>query len=218
MEDNNRNAFIDNGGLSKSTSLTYLLNENDNMNSDNIEVIEHSPYYSDADFQNLLKLYNTFSIMSLNSRSIIAKFDEVQLFIGRINTSGSLEILYLQESWTDINEDISLFELPGYTLHHQGKQCCKHGGLFVYVLNRYKVEPLNINFQSTKWEGYCLKVSQAHPYSKHYVITNIYRPPSETRVDFNLFNAEFDTFVSKISEMGVREKSLELNTLPNSQH
>ena len=44
MEDNNRNAFIDNGGLSKSTSLTHLLNENDNMDSDNIEVIEHSPY------------------------------------------------------------------------------------------------------------------------------------------------------------------------------
>ena len=41
MEDNNRNAFIDDGGLSKSTSLTHLLNENDNMDSDNIEVIRH---------------------------------------------------------------------------------------------------------------------------------------------------------------------------------
>ena len=202
MEDNNRNAFIDDGGLSKSTSLTHLLNENENMDSDNIEVIEHSPYYSDADFQSLLKLNNTLSIMSLNSQSINAKFNEIQLFIDRINTSGSLGILCLQESWTDINEDISLFELPGYTLHHQGKQCCKHGGLFVYVHNRYKVEPLNINFQSTKWEGYCLKVSQTHPYPKHYVIANLYRPPYETIDDFNLFNAEFDTFVSKISEMG----------------
>ena len=73
---------------------------------------------------------------------------------------------------------------------------------FVYVHNRYKVEPLNINFQSTKSEGYCLKVSQTHPYPKHYVIANLYRPPYETIDDFNLFNAEFDTFVSKISEMG----------------
>ena len=70
MEDNNRNAFIDDGGLSKSTSLTHLLNENDNMVSDNIEVIEHSPYYSDADFQSLLKLNNTLSIMSLNSPTV----------------------------------------------------------------------------------------------------------------------------------------------------
>ena len=47
-----------------------------------------------------------------------------------------------------------------------------------------------------------LKISQAHPYPKHYVITNIYRPPCETLDDSNLFNSEFDTFVSTISEIG----------------
>ena len=119
------------------------------MDSDNIEVIEHSPYYSEADFQNALKLNNTLSLISLNCQSINAKFDEVQLFTDRINKPGSFGILCLQES---INEDFSLFELSGYTLYHQGKQCCKQGGLVVYVHNRYKVEPLNINFQSTKWE------------------------------------------------------------------
>ena len=95
MDDNNRNAFIDNGGLSKSTSLTHLLNENGNMDSDNIEVIEHSPYYSEADFQNVLKLNNILSIMSLNCQSINVKFDKVQLFIDRINKSGSLGIVCL---------------------------------------------------------------------------------------------------------------------------
>ena len=49
--------------------------------------------------------------MSLNCQSINAKFDEVQLFIDRINTSGSLGILCLQESWTDINEDTLYFGL-----------------------------------------------------------------------------------------------------------
>ena len=68
--------------------ITHLLNENDNMDSDNIEVIEHSPYYSEADFQNMLKLNGTLIIMSLNCQSINAKFDEVQLFIDRINKSG----------------------------------------------------------------------------------------------------------------------------------
>ena len=54
--------------------------------------------------------------MSLNCQSINAKFDEVQLFIDGINKSGSLGILCLQESCTDINEDISQFGLPGYIL------------------------------------------------------------------------------------------------------
>ena len=51
-----------------------MTKENDNMDSDNIEVIEHSPYYSEADIQNLLKLNKTFSFMSLNWQSINAKF------------------------------------------------------------------------------------------------------------------------------------------------
>ena len=68
------------------------------MDSDNIKVIEHSPYYSNTDLQNLLKLNNTLSVMSLNCPSINAKFDKVQLFIDRINKSGSLGILCLQES------------------------------------------------------------------------------------------------------------------------
>ena len=55
----------------------HLLNENDNMDSDNLEVIEHSPYYSEADFQNVLKLNNTLSIMSLNCQRINAQFDEI---------------------------------------------------------------------------------------------------------------------------------------------
>ena len=72
--------------------------------------------------------------MSLNCQSINTKFDEVQLFIDRINNSGSLGILFLQESWTDINEFLCLnYRLY---LHHQGKQCCKYDGLFVYAYNR----------------------------------------------------------------------------------
>ena len=83
------------------------------------------------------------------------------------------------------------------------KQCCMHGCLFLnYVHNRFKVEPLNNNFQSIKWEGYCLKVSQIHPYLKYYVIASVYRRPYETTNAFSLFNGEFHTFVSKISEIG----------------
>ena len=46
------------------------------------------------------------------------------------------------------------------------------------------------------------KAPLAPPINTPMVIANLYRPPYETIDDFNLFNAEFDTFVSKISEMG----------------
>ena len=50
--------------------------------------------------------------MSLNSQSINAKFDELQLFINRINKVEEIGMVCLQETWTSENEDIRLFQLP----------------------------------------------------------------------------------------------------------
>ena len=101
-------------------------------------------------------------------------------FINRSNERGHLSIICLQETWTDNNCDISLYQLPNYKLFHKGKQCSNHGGLFIYVHEEFNVEPANIAFHSTRWEGFCLKITQTRPYVKHYVIANIYRPPYES--------------------------------------
>ena len=65
--------------------------------------------------------------------------------------------------------------------------CC----LFIYVHEEFIVEPMNIAFHSTRWEGYCLKITQSRPYVRHYVIANIYRPPFEAIDDLTLFNEQF---------------------------
>ena len=184
------NTFIDDDGLSESTSLTHLLNCSDHSELDDIDVINHSPYFTECDFQNLTTSKGTLSIMSLNCQSINAKFDDFQLFIERSNKIGYLSVICLQETWSDNNYDISLYQLPNYNLFHQGKQCSNHGGLFIYV-HEFIVEPINIAFHSTRWEGYCLKITQSRPYVRHYVSANIYRPPFEAIDDFTLFNEQF---------------------------
>ena len=81
MNDTN-NQFIDDDGLSKFTSLTQLLNDDNNKTDTGaIELIKHSPYFSKTDFQRLQFKNGRLSIMSLNRQSINAKFDELQLFI-----------------------------------------------------------------------------------------------------------------------------------------
>ena len=110
-------------------------------------------------------------------------------------------MICLQETWTDNNCDISLYQLPNYNLFHQGKQCSDHGGLFIYVHEEFIVEPINIAFHSTRWEGYCLKITQSRPYVRHYVIANIYRPPFEAIDDFTLFNEQFFTLLNKLSNL-----------------
>ena len=48
------NIFIDDDGLSESISLTHLLNCSDHSELDDIDVINHSPYFTECDFQNLI--------------------------------------------------------------------------------------------------------------------------------------------------------------------
>ena len=50
---NTRNKFIDDDELSESTSLTHLLNGEDNTACDDINVIKHSPYFTESDFYKL---------------------------------------------------------------------------------------------------------------------------------------------------------------------
>ena len=104
-----RNTFIDDDGLSESTSVTHLLNCSDHSELDDIDVINNSPYFTECDFQKLITCKGTLSIMSLNCQSINAKFDDLQLFINRSNERGHLSIICLQETWTDNNCDISLY-------------------------------------------------------------------------------------------------------------
>ena len=120
---NNNNRFIDDKGLSESTSLTHLLIDDDSSDTLDINIIKHSPYYSESDFHNLQFRQGNFSIFSLNCQSINAKFDELQLFMDRINRIEEVGVLCLQGTWTSDRDDISFFQLSHYTckLLNRGK-------------------------------------------------------------------------------------------------
>ena len=108
----------------------------------------------------------------------------------------------LQETCTSENDDVSLFHLPNYKLFHKGKSCSNHGGLFMYVHERFKTTQLNMAFTSTMWEGQCVKITQSQPYAKQHIIRSIYRPPFEGSDDFDSFFQEFNDFVNIISSYG----------------
>ena len=87
------------------------MNGEDNTDCDDINVIKHSPYFTESDFY-MYKLHSSkgsFSVMSLNCQSINAKFNEFQLFINRINKFNPIGAIYMQEAWTSGSDDISLY-------------------------------------------------------------------------------------------------------------
>ena len=83
------------------------------------------------------------TILSGNIQSIKAKFDELEAFINRVNTSNPISLICLQECWLDEKniESIAMFNLKEYNMSYQTKQCCGHGGLIIYVHTQFTCTP-----------------------------------------------------------------------------
>ena len=78
---NSINYFMYNMRLNEVNSLTHLLNTDD---SDELNIIRHSPYFSDDDLLQSFTCYkNGLSILGLNCQSLHAKFDYIKLLIDK---------------------------------------------------------------------------------------------------------------------------------------
>ena len=82
--------------------------------------------------------HNEFITLSLNIQSIHAKFNQLYTIVSKLSSMG----LYfgatcLQEIWLASDADLSLLQLPGYNIIHQGSKCTKHGGLLIYLSEMY---------------------------------------------------------------------------------
>ena len=107
-----------------------------------------------------------------------------------------------QESWLADNFEYSMFNLRNYSMIKQGKLCSEHGGLIIYVHDRYDISaPLTLIDSVSGWEYLCIEISQKAPYPQKYVIVNVYRPPNEIGDKFNIFVNEFDMFLNNLSKM-----------------
>ena len=97
----NSNSFIHNTGLTEENSLVHLLDAIYSPQEENgTDIIEHSKYYDDIDFNNALQSYNSkISMLILNCQSISAKFDKLKLFLDDVNNQNPISIICIQETW-----------------------------------------------------------------------------------------------------------------------
>ena len=143
-----QNQFIDDAGLSASSSLTHLLQGHNNGTSDEYEWIRHSPYYSESQFKNIK---NGLLILSLNIQNVFTKFDQFLLFRERVNDSNPISVICLNECWLNAESDISDINLPNYNMFVQRGARLGHGhsGLIPYLHQDFKVSELNPMQQHT---------------------------------------------------------------------
>ena len=162
------NSFIDGIGLTETNSLIQLLDNND---------IKHSAYYGENEFSTMLAYKAGLSILCGNIQSINVKFDDFQSFVSRVNTSHPISAICLQECWLDEKDtdSMNLLNLSDYTMVHQTKRCCGHGGLIIYIHNQFKYRLVDtIHQETTGWEHLCIELSHHEPHSQKYLLCNVY--------------------------------------------
>ena len=163
-----------------------------------------SSYITISDIQSIIKKHDKeFSILSLNTQSINAKFDKIYAIVNNLSSLGHyFGAICLQETWLRNNVDISLFSIPGYRLIHQGSKCTKHGGLIIYLNERYSYKLRNLYTGSDIWEGLFVDVT-GYNLRRPLTIGNIYRPPHDNNSNENI--GIFLTELSPIIEILQKE-------------
>ena len=78
---------------------------------------------------------------------------------------------------------MTVFEIPGYKLIHQGSRCTRHGGRIIYLHEKYCNEVKNLYSNSDIWEGLFIDVTGKCD-----------RPPHD-----NNNNKYIETFINEMS-------------------
>ena len=85
--------------------------------------------------------------------------------------------------------DISLLSLDNHNFISQGKICSSHGGLAIYLLNKYDHKTFTIQDHPDIWEGQFIEISGV-TLQKNIVIGNIYRPPKDLINNYRNFKEQ----------------------------
>lgn len=178
-------------------SLVNIMNEN-NMNDDDNSpnLFQPSPYYTDNELvETLVNRSQSFNLLSLNCQSLNSKFNELQVYLEFYKLHNVvIHCVCLQETWLSDNCDTALLCLQGYNLIAKGKQCSAHGGVAIYLSDRYNYEEIPM-IESNLWDGQFIQVSkndneQFIREKRKLVIANIYRPPCSNVANIDEFTED----------------------------
>ena len=195
------NSFIHNMGLNEKNSLPHLLDRISPEIENEASLIEHSKYYNDVEFRNVLHNTNSkISIMSLNSQSINAKFDQLKIFLDNINMECPISVICIQESWTHEGIEMSQFSLPNYTMLFKNRRLSTHGGLIMYIHDDFAYKELDkeiiLSSTSNLFESQCVEIWRKTSAYQKYIIGNIYRLPSYIGDDLSTFTDEYTNLLN----------------------
>ena len=175
--------------------------ESVNSHDEMPNLLVHSPYYDNDSAIKLLKdKTDVLSILSLNSQSIQAKFNQLQVYVKMFQDENCpFSVICLQETWLKDNCDVSLLQLEGYTFVHEAGSCSAHGGVAMYIRGNIEYKIIELNRDRTIWDGIFVEISFEIGYiNRKVIIGNIYRPPRDNADNYNTFFNDLDELFTSL--------------------
>ena len=96
-------------------------------------------YHDLTSYERLVNSEQGVKVLHINARSITGKFDEIKTLIKTLHNK--IDVLCITETWLN-DDDKELFQIDGYRSYHLVRTSREHGGVSIFVSNRFKSKPL----------------------------------------------------------------------------
>ena len=131
-------------------------------------------YYTDEQYNQIIKTDGNISIIHFNSRSLYANFNSIKDYLSQF--SHPFDIIAISETWINMDKGVD-FELAGYEFNYINRRKKTAGGVAVYVINNlnYKV----VESMTTAIDNLveCITIEICLEKSKNILISCLYRAP-----------------------------------------
>ena len=106
---------------------------------DETRIIQHSPYYSETQFKQLISNKAGICILDLNVQNVFTKFDELESFVNRVNVTHPISAICLNKCRINDIDSMTGLNLPNYQMFFQpdNRQGHSQCGLVFYVHNQF---------------------------------------------------------------------------------
>ena len=204
MEDDNEltaDEILDKYGDTMNFHLDNIIdppNDDGEMN-----LIKPSPYFGiDCLPHSLVHTRGQLNILSINAQSLNSKYDELLLLLNIAQSQKiRFHVICVQETWLSEMSEYSLVAIDSYNCIHQSKraECSNHGGLIIYVDNKYEVDRLDIKNDSSLWEKLFVSI-KGTGHNKDVIVGNIYKPPKDNYniENINTFTIEIENVIHEL--------------------
>ena len=202
MAINMHRSFINNTGFNENKCLNILLDNVSPEFENECDIISHSTYCTDVDFQEILQEANCdMCIVNLNCLNLKSRFDQLQLFLADTDRLSRISCITLQGTCYDENTDLAFYLRPGYTLISDAYRISSHCGIAIYLNNDFSHERTFINSTPTVFESVTSKIWKNDTIASKYLRSSVYRPPTALVDALRRFIDEFTGYLDDVQKI-----------------